>query len=111
MNVENSFVRTPIHPIFGIFPIIQPEIPFGIDNLLYLYLNMTLGNKTTFGRACGAGSKIVFSDLLFKAPNTQNTPFYFRGSKNNPQAEFCQPWASEACLNANLPPPPPPNFL
>ena len=68
---------------------------------------MTLGNKTIFGRACGASSKIVFSDLHFKAPNTQNTPFHFQLSKNNPQAEFCQIWASSVRLNAFCATPPP----
>jgi len=69
---------------------------------------MTLSNKTTFGRACGASSKSDFFDLHFKAPYAQNKPLLFQVAKNHSQAEFCQPWASEACLNANLPPPPPP---
>jgi len=69
---------------------------------------MLFGSKTIFDRACGAGSKISFSDLLLNAPNMQNKPFFFQVAKNHSEAEFCQPWASEACLNANLPPPPPP---
>ncbi|MDR2582704.1 MAG: hypothetical protein LBC75_04410, partial [Fibromonadaceae bacterium] len=63
-----------------------------------------------FGRACGAGSKIGFSDLQFNVPNMQNKPLYFRGSKNGSQVAHRQPWASAACLKPNLPPPPPPFY-
>jgi len=69
---------------------------------------MTFGKKTKFGRACGASSKISFFDLLFKVPYVANKPFFFKVAKNVSQLAHRQPWASEACLNANLPPPPPP---
>jgi len=69
---------------------------------------MSLYGKTTFGRACGAGSKSGFSDLLLNAQNEPNKLFYFQGSKNNPQAEYRQIRVSSVRLNANLPPPPPP---
>jgi len=69
---------------------------------------MSLFGKPIFDRACGASSKISFSDVHFKAPYEPNKPFHFQVAKNYSEAEFCQPWASEVCLNANLPPPPPP---
>jgi hypothetical protein len=80
---------------------------FSKEFFLYFPTIMSLYDKTTFGRACVAGSKIVFSDLHFNAPNMPNKPFYFQGSKNGSEGVHRQPWASEACLNANLPPPPP----
>jgi len=79
---------------------------------LYLPLNMTLGNKTIFGRACGAGSKIVFSDLHFKAPNTQNMPFHFQVAKNHSEAVHRDSRGIRTAIEGILtPPPPPPPFL
>jgi len=69
---------------------------------------MTLGNKTTFGRACGAGSKIVFFVLPLNAQNMQNKPFFFQVAKNHSEAMYRDSRASRVRLNANLPPPPPP---
>ncbi len=38
---------------------------------------MFKGSEKIFGRACGAGSKSNFSDLLFKAQYVPNKSFFF----------------------------------
>jgi len=65
---------------------------------------MVFMGKTIFDKACGAGSKFDFSDFNSNAQNKPNKPLFFQGSKNNPQAEFCQPWTSGVRLNAFCPP-------
>jgi len=50
---------------------------------------MTHIGKTTFNaRACGAGSKSDFSDLLLNVPNMQNKPFFFLWRKTRLQSRL-----------------------